>query len=402
MFSNDEGNAVTFQALGVALFILSAAMFFITAPLEPITLAPIDTVMLFSVLLSYLAAAFSQHTDSLYSFMHTTIFLFAYVSVIVIAQRTTAEELVMCIRVSTILILAMVIVVFGGTLLTSLMPGALNRWELREAPFGMHPNLAGFVYGGFLVMAASSGLNAQRYNRLLTSIIIALCLAVMVVASARGGLSAVLITLAVYVMTEVLRARRSVAYIFLIGIALFVLSFVYWDHIVAYGYEMFDLESQERGFQSGGTGRFQIWERGIEFIMSRTWEIFIGSGMRTSQSMGFPVESSYINLAFESGIILAAIILITFLRLLVYCYRQQAKGSAFHRLAFYTLLFAIFQSIFNRYLIAIGNPLSLLVLVIASKASRRFLMRAKNPTLRLKMRVRRREMLSLPSVRSEK
>lgn len=366
MFSNDESNAVAFQALGVVLFVLSGAMFFVTTSDRAVEITPFDTVMLISVPLSYLAATLSQ--DS-YSLLHTTIFLVTYLSVMIIAQRTTAEELIMCVRVSTIAVLAIVAIVFGDTLIAGLMPGQLKRWELREAPFGMHPNLAGFNYGGFIVMAANSGMLKWRHNNLITTAIISFCLAVMLVASARGGLLAVVLTLAVYVSTEILRGQRSTVYLIVIGAVLVVLSFAYWDSIVAYAVEMLDLESKQRGLQSGGTGRFEIWARGIDYISSRSWEIFIGSGLRTAGNMGFPVESSYINLAVESGVFLTAAILIGFLSVLVRSYRMQGNGSAFHRLAFYTLLFAMFQSIFNRYLIAIGNPFSLMILVIASKAS---------------------------------
>ncbi|MCA1392269.1 hypothetical protein I6F20_24660 [Bradyrhizobium sp. IC3123] len=368
MFSNDESNAVAFQALGVALFILSGAMFFVTTFDRAVEITPFDTVMLISVPLSYTAAAFSQDG---YSLMHTTIFLVTYLSAMIIAQRTTAEELIMCVRVSTVAILILVAFVFGHTLISGLMPGQLKRWELREAPFGMHPNLAGFNYGGFIVMAANSGMLKWRYNHLLTAVIIGFCLAVMLVASARGGLLAVVLTLAVYVWTEILRGQRSTFYLIIIGAALVVLSFVFWDTIVAYAVEMLDLESKQRGLQSGGTGRFEIWARGIDYISGRSWEIFIGSGLRTAGHMGFPVESSYINLAVESGIFLTAAILISFLSILVRSYRKQGSASPFHRFAFYTLLFAMFQSIFNRYLIAVGNPFSLMILVIASKASAR-------------------------------
>ncbi|MBB4365100.1 hypothetical protein GGD65_006164 [Bradyrhizobium sp. CIR18] len=368
MFSNDESNAIFFQALGVMLFVFSGAMFFVTAPYRSIEITPIDAIMLTSVPLSYIALTLSQ--DS-YSLMHTTIFLTTYLSVMIIAQRATAEEFIMCVRISTLAILGIVIVVFSDKLVTGLMPGALKRWELREAPFGMHPNLAGFVYGGFIVMAANSSVLKPRYNQLLTPIIVGVCGAVMLVASARGGLLAVALTLAVYVLTEFFRSRRSAIYLVTLGAAVIILSFVYWDSIAAYAVEMFDLNSKERGLQSGGTGRVEIWARGIDYISSRSWEIFIGSGLRTAGNMGFPVESSYINLMVESGIFLTAAIVFCLLTILLRSYRKQANGSAFHRFAFYTILFAMFQSIFNRYLIAIGNPFSLMMLVIASKASTR-------------------------------
>jgi exopolysaccharide production protein ExoQ len=111
MFSNDESDAVLFQILGVALFSLSAAMFFLSFP-TALTFAPIDALMLLLVCLSYLAGALSQDA---YSLGYTTVFLVAYLSVVVIAQKTTTEELVACIRLSTFAILVVVVSVFGDT-----------------------------------------------------------------------------------------------------------------------------------------------------------------------------------------------------------------------------------------------------------------------------------------------
>src|SRR3954471_11588160 len=43
MFSNDDSNAVAFQVLGVALFVLSGLMFFVSASNRPVEITPFDT-----------------------------------------------------------------------------------------------------------------------------------------------------------------------------------------------------------------------------------------------------------------------------------------------------------------------------------------------------------------------
>jgi exopolysaccharide production protein ExoQ len=367
IFSNDKNYAEASQVIGVGLIILSGGAFFATTTGKPLSITYFDAIILFSIFLSYCATIISQE---IFVLAYTTLFLIAYLSIMVIAQKATDDELKACIQVSIIVVLALVVVFFGNNLLATLTPGALRRWELREAPFGMHPNLAGFVYGGFIVMTANSQFSGSGRNKLIKPAIILLCLAVMVAASARGGLLAVVLTLAVYVFTEVVRGRNSRVYIVLIGFALIIFSFVFWDQILAYATEMFDLNSKQRGLESGGTGRLEIWQRGVEYITSRNWEIFIGSGLRSANL--FPTESSYINLGIESGVFLMTAILFCFLSLLLYSYRRQKSERGFYRFAFYTLLFAMFQSVFNRYLIAIGNPFSLCILIIATKTSLRW------------------------------
>jgi exopolysaccharide production protein ExoQ len=364
MFSNDERYALEFQAIGVGLIILSGGAFFAANSRKLLSITYFDAIILVSIFFSYCATFISQEG---YVLAYTTFFLITYLSIMVIAQHTTSDELFTCIRVSIVIILAIVTVFDSEMLLNALTPGALRRWELRQAPFGMHPNLAGFVYGGFIVMTANARLGGWGRNRLVNPAIILLCLAVMVAASARGGLLAVALTLAVYVCIEIVKGQDSRAYIALLGIALIIFSFVFWDQILAYATEMLDLNTKQRGLESGGTGRIDIWQYGIDYIANRSWEIFIGSGLRSATL--FPTENSYINIGIESGLFLTTAILVCFLALLSYSYRRQRSERGFYRFAFYTLLFAMFQSVFNRYLIAIGNPFSLCILIIASKTS---------------------------------
>ncbi|WP_161500022.1 O-antigen ligase family protein [Bradyrhizobium sp. AC87j1] len=368
MFSNDEQNAVIFQLAGVGLVTMAAIFFLAADPFRAIVIGQFDAVMLFSIFLSYFVAVLSQET---YVFLHTSVFLVTYVSIMIIAQHTNDDELIACIQLSIVAVLAIVLVVFGGTLFSALMPGALKRWELRQAPFDMHPNLAGFVYGGFIVMIANSRFSLWGQDKLFRISVVVLCLAIMIVASARGGILAVALTLLVYGAVRVITQSASLIRLLFAGFAALIIVVVFSDRILPYATEMLDLDSKRRGLESGGTGRFELWQQGIDYIAGRTWQIFIGSGLRsaTISNMGFPTENSYINLTVESGIFLTAVILFSFVSLIARSYRRQLAGDHLYQLVFYSLIFAMFQSVFNRYLIAIGNPFSICVLLIASKAS---------------------------------
>ncbi|WP_456725768.1 O-antigen ligase family protein [Bradyrhizobium sp. USDA 3397] len=381
MYSNDEKYAAAAQMLGVGLMVASALCFMVGNHRIKVALSLFDGIMLFSILLSYGTAAATQET---YVFAYTTVFLITYLAILIITNSMQDDEMMHCLLASILIILALVLIVFGSKLLVALAPGALRRWELREAPFGMHPNLAGFVYGGFIIIIANTSLGSGKWRILIKTVAIALCLAVMLAASARGGLLAVSLTLSIYVFGQVLQARSSTLYLGIAGIALFAILILFWDHIAAYAAEMLDLNSKERGVESGGTGRVDIWRRGIEFIGSRSWEIFLGSGLRsaTMDNVGFPTESSYINITIESGLFFTFALLCCFLYMLKRAYALQLNRGGFFRLAFYALIFALFQSVFNRYLIAIGNPFSLCILLFSSRLSSRLAARSSFPQQR--------------------
>ena len=84
--------------------------------------------------------------------------------------------------------------------------------------------------------------------------------------------------------------------------------------------------------------------------------------------LGFFTESSYISICIDSGIIVFTLF-VGYLVWLVFTLhlREGHSNDRFGRMVFYCIVFAMLQSIFNRYLLAIGNPFSLIVLIFTSK-----------------------------------
>jgi len=141
------------------------------------------------------------------------------------------------------------------------------------------------------------------------------------------------------------------------------------ENIANYLTVILDLDSNTRGFSSGATGRTDIWRNGIELVFSDPVLFFTGRGVRAAgpEVIGFPVESSYINLALENGVVLGSMIALTFVFTAWRALRQSIQAGLVNPALFMSglmLLFILTQSIFNRYLIAVGNPLSLLTLFL--------------------------------------
>jgi exopolysaccharide production protein ExoQ len=162
------------------------------------------------------------------------------------------------------------------------------------------------------------------------------------------------------------RSRVSLVLAALIGVM--VIFFKRAD-IKEYLSLILDLDSPTRGVDSGATGRTDIWQAGIELVFSDAVRLFTGRGIRSAlpEIIGFPVESSYINLALEHGLFFGSLIVLAFV---VTAWRalQQGLQPGQHRyqlfMAGLMLVFILAQSIFNRYLIGVGNPYSLWILVL--------------------------------------
>jgi hypothetical protein len=250
---------------------------------------------------------------------------------------------------------------------------------MRLSPFDMHPNLSGYVYGGFIVIVLFADLKI-RFAPYLKAAMIALCVMVILAASARAGLLALTATVLVYAIKTVLQGGKQARFLLLGAFALVIGSSIYYESILQYLSEMLELNSDTRGVDSGGSGRFGLWLRGVSLIGSRTWQVLIGGGLRSATEgiLGFHTENSYITIVIESGV-LVPICLFGYLLYLIYRMMniEARQGRHFDRMVLYCTIFAMLQSIFNRYLIAIGNPFSLIFLILLARIDLKYAIEAR-------------------------
>jgi len=309
-------------------------------------------------------------TANFLSLLYAGMFLMVVVAVALLIRHEEAAHLPGVFRGAYIALLATLLLVEPGELFGSLSGKVEHGIGLvRYQPLGMHPNLAGLVYGGGVLLFIQHYLAVPKTSQKVFAASMAfLCLFVLLAASARASLLALavsgLVGMAGIAIGGSVKARLVllVALAIGIGVALFKL-----DDILNYFTLILDLESDTRGLDSGATGRTDIWLDGISLVFSDLILMVTGRGLRAAlpEIIGFPVESSYINLALEHGVVLGAFMVIVFYKTAWKAVRQgvsQSQSGDYEILLFgLMLVFILFQSIFNRYLIAVGNPYSLFV-----------------------------------------
>ncbi len=274
-------------------------------------------------------------------------------------------------RVYTALILS-VLAFQPAEFLTS-VAGTVERSVglVRFAPLGMHPNLSGLVYGGGCLLFAQHFMASTRLHHKLFALLMGgLCLSMVLAASARASLLALGFTGAIAVVLIAWRGSRK-ARIALTVAALALVAFALFKaHAIAdYLTVILDLDSPTRGTDSGATGREDIWRDGIALVFSDPMLFFTGRGVRAAgpEVIGFPVESSYINLALEQGVVFGLLIALTFVATAWRALARSFDTGTLNPTLFISglmLVFILVQSVFNRYLIAVGNPFSLLILLL--------------------------------------
>ena len=155
----------------------------------------------------------------------------------------------------------------------------------------------------------------------------------------------------------------------------------YFDDLVNYIIKILELDSDTRGIDSGGTGRVELWKMGINHISSNSFiNSILGEGLRASSAdvIGFSTESSYITIIIEHGLILGSLLIISIYFFVLVSFFNLKRKNNIHLVFFVFLFYACIQSIFNRYLIAIGNPFSIFLIILLFYYSKRFIFLAKS------------------------
>lgn len=245
-----------------------------------------------------------------------------------------------------------------------------ERWSSRLEPLGLHPNLAGIIFSLAIVLSLYQVAFGSRRARLFFGAVTLLHAAIIAATGSRGGIFACVASIAllmVFKFRSLPPQVRSPTILF--GAALAALVALYWHPIYGFLAQVFELDSARRGWSSGATGRVEAWSQGIAYIFSDTSRMAIGAGLRTAspEEIGFSTESSYITVVIESGLPLAVVFFGALLLTLFRLYAQSPNGAA-HTMtnlgALAVVQFAMIESFFNRYLLAIGNPASVIFLLI--------------------------------------
>lgn len=365
-----EGPALQASQMG-AISLLLMAGFFAALSGDTRRIRPSLTEWMFGFAFLF-AMLVAWMTDNWLSTMYGAMLLLVLVSVSFLVRQSGAAQLVVVFRWAYVALLGTLLVLEPGPLFQSLSGSVEYGLGLvRYQPLGMNPNLSGLVYGGGAMLFFQRVLAADKLlHKLFALTMSALCLSVLLAASARASMLALAIAGAVGITLIALRgSRRSRIALLLAAFIGVVVILVQWAAIKDYLLLILDVDSPTRGVDSGATGRTDIWRDGVALVFSNAMLLFTGRGIRSAlpEVIGFPVESSYINLALEHGLVFGALIAGAFFVTAARALRQGLRPGQFRYQTFIAGLMIVFllaQSIFNRYLIGVGNPYSLWILVL--------------------------------------
>jgi hypothetical protein len=333
-----------------------------------------NALEIFFIGLVSLSVTTSVLSGSDYSLQYSIVFGIFCSSLFYVARALSVDLLINTYAATMGLVISTVLLVDSENLLDALSVTITNHGLLRFTPLGMHPNLTGIVYAGSLFVFT---LRILSSDWLFVRIACFACFVVssifVVASSARSSFLCLGLALAFWFYFLVRKNKAFKQYLFpALSILLMCVS-VFFDRIYSYIADIFEFDSKTRGLDSGGTGRTELWYEGIELIQKDPIRLFFGAGFRSAEQdiIGISLESSYITLVYEVGIIACTLLMIflfiCFFNLLKISRFYGEKGVGAYFVIVVSMIFFIFQSIFNRYLISMGNIYSIFFLLIIFK-----------------------------------
>jgi len=302
-------------------------------------------------------------------------FLLTIVMMSIIVRSLSLARLLNVGAVVSVLSVVVVVALDHAQAMTALSSGGGQGLQ-RFMPLGMTPNLVGFVFGACCVLLARRAILTTRWSeRVIMSASALACCVFILAASARSSLIGLVAAGAVAVFFEYGFKRTLSRRLVQVGIALVtVICVAFAERVGMFFTRMLELDSSTRGIASGGSGRTELWARGINTLFSDPLLVLFGGGFRSSNTdlIGFSTESSYISILLDSGIFLGTATILIFLYAPIKALKitpPQDRHCSALLLAAAFMTFIIVESIFNRYLLAIGNPASLLSLLILMSLS---------------------------------
>lgn len=239
--------------------------------------------------------------------------------------------------------------------------------------FNFHPNLLAFVLAGYSCVAVWKFMTGNWTHKLISALVGVLCLVVIFFASSRGSIVAIVVgcgvafVLYIYKLPRKQKARAlkrfAVSTVVLLSVSMSISQLESVSTALDFTDKILQVTHPQRGIDSGFTGRFDKWELTLNALSDGSW--MIGHGIRSSDDQEQLIDNSYLVMIYEIGIVPLVLVCWRYGKVLDYLLRGYFKHSNTLHLSC-ALLIVVFltNNIVARYLLSVGNPFSLLALLL--------------------------------------
>jgi hypothetical protein len=360
------------QAVGLLLILMAGTLAWLAGGrLAPP--APVELCLLAMGFLSLFRLSVNSEVSPVTartSFTVSIILLCAVAGNAALIRRISMERLVnVC---ATALALATLpILAFENEGIVGALTAGTERWAWLFKPFDLHHSLASIIFSLGIMLSVYRIVAGGVWVKAAFSLALIAQVTIVLATGGRTGVIACSISLVLVFVTRMRSAPPTVW----LGVAILAIGTLwFYDEAISFLSTMMELQSEHRGFGSGATGRTEIWTKGFELMLADPVRLLFGSGLRTAgiDEIGFNPENSYIAIVLESGGIMLMWFVMALIATIVRLHYHAADPDKNKRLILYGLLpilqFALVVGIFNRQMLSVGNPASVIFLVMFAGA----------------------------------
>ena len=241
----------------------------------------------------------------------------------------------------------------------------------------LQTNLLAFLLTGYLCVAVWKFFTSGWRMKILTGAVSLSCGVMIFFTSSRGALAGGFIGCCFGAGMAFMRADRErrtwLARRIALTAAALVVALLLFDKFTpardAYDFvdQALAISSPYRGVDSGFTGRFDTWRRTVGLLSGGNW--LLGMGMRSSDSIYPMIDNSYLVILYDLGLLPLVLILWRFLSILwkysksCLCATDESQRK-FRLVCCLLIIMLLAINIVERFLFGVGNPYSLLALLL--------------------------------------
>jgi len=357
------------QAAFFPLFLIGAFYAISRKQILEISPSPAEIILYAAAVLSAVVGLFSAND---FTIQYSMVFLFALILISIMSRAVSLDQLLGVGAVAALLGLLTSLLIDRHNLIKALSITMGRNGLFRFHPLHTHADLTGFIYGaGSILMARRAFVAKRGFERAAMVAGVLLAWTFVLAASSRGSVVALVVAAASALVLESRFTKATYWKLAGLGtVAISALSFLFGSRVLSYVEAMLALNSKYRGLSSGGSGRTEIWSQGITAIFADPIRLIFGGGLRSSEGNYFAsgtTENSYITIVLDSGLFMGTAIIFVYIYSVIKALklsRSAPPGSNPLSLLSAYFVFALSESFFNRDLMGIGNPGSLLILMI--------------------------------------
>lgn len=356
------------QYIPAAGSISLALLLFVTGKVKHLQKSATKSILA-GAAITLLALIGSTISQDVQSSLYALVFFLTWLSLVVILQYYTMPQILRSFAYGGVLSVFLYLMLSGFKIEGALSAtgNAITIEDRSSGPYLTHPNLIAHIMAVFAILAVLLAPSEKTSVKIIFYVTAIIAFLIILSTSSRGGLVALVCALSIGIFITYRGNIKYLLCIFFAVIAACTYITLFQSEYIDRLSLIMDLNSAQRGLDSGLSGRQELWQMVFYQFFTSNIPFLWGGGFRNTWLSTYisAVDNGYIVAIAEAGFISLLIILSRLIFVAIKSTKRLKNSPNTMDAAIVGLVaFILIESIIARYLLAIGNPASLIILIL--------------------------------------